>query len=829
MRITNLMVEGVINPVGVDKSNPVFSWNITGYINNIFQQNYRIVVSTSKDLDNEIVWDSGNKVSSKTYDCIYKGKKLLPATKYYYRVYATVNGKKLKSEIAYFATGMLTRNMPAQWLSINPKELNVPGNCAYVRKIFSISDISYALLFIYSYGWYEARINGKKTDDRFLAPAKSNYDRQLFYDAYDITDFVKSGKNVLSLILADGYNVNANKYMGTWPGGKRFIAVLNIRNADGSVTVIPSDNSWKFTTDTPILINDIYNGEFYDARREIAGWDNVDFDDSEWKKLFIYKEKKSLKFYCNIGPFIKIIDRINPKKIWHLKDGRYLLDFGQNLSGFVEFSLCSNRGDRIRIKTAEEICKFNGEFILDSNTNRAAVSTDIYIFKGDSFETYHPTFTYHGFRYAEIAGVSEKPKKENFAACVLHTEFSSIAKFKTDNALINKIYDNSKWSVLSNSVSFPSDCAARDERTPCSMDLYSYLNTAIYMLSPSPYYKRFEELLLSVIKNEKIDMTWYGCLIALPWFLYNYHGQLEYIKKKYNALKCVQDIYLAQYPDLIPKATFGDWCAPNCPGNYLTSFALCEETEQYMMYVTCKMMSEMASALNKRKDADRYSALCEKVSEIYVERFFDAEKKIFSNGKQSSNIFALTNNFLDEQDKKATARRLIDSISDNGKHLDVGIFGIRNFVEFFSDEGSIDLALDCFMNPEYPSFAHQISLGATTLWEQWCGYGDMASHNHAMFAGAVSGFYTRLAGICLKDVGFKKIKIKPVLSKHINNLNFEFETINGFVRIRYSKSNGKFKLSIVIPPNCEAEVVMPNNQTYSVGNGRFSFFSDYVL
>ncbi len=827
MKLINLKVEGISNPVGMDEKMPTFSWQILSDKGDTFQENFRIVVALSRDVESDIVWDSGTVSSQQSFDHLYNGKALLPCTKYYYRVFVTVNGKLLKSQISFFVTGMLSGKMEGEWLSPDCNGTNIPESCIYARKTFNTSEVDYATLYVYSYGWYEVYMNGEKPDDRILSPAKSTYESELLYDAYDVTKLLQSGKNALCLVLGDGYNVNANRYMGTFKGGKRFIANLNIHHTNGSITVISSDDSWKFTDNTPIIMNNIYNGEFYDATREIDGWKNSDFDDRGWKNLYPIKEKETLKLSCNIGPFIKIVERIKPKKIYTLKDGRYILDFGQNLAGFVEFSLKRERNDRIRIKTAEEIIEFNGEYILNVVTNRAAVSTDTYIFKGGEVETYHPSFTYHGFRYAEVSGIDRKPAKNEFCACVTHTEFSYIADFKTDNELINRIYSNAAWSVRSNSLSFPSDCAARDERTPCAMDLYTYINTAVYLLPPSVYYERFENLQLSVIKYVgKCSMTWSGCIIALPWYLHKYYGRLSVVKKHYSKLKRFEDYYLAQYPDLSPEGGFGDWCAPNCPGNYLTSFSDCEETEQYAMIISCRMMSDMANAIGKKSDAERYSSLAKQATKVYLERFYDNKKQIFSLGKQAPNVYALSESYLYEAKKESVGKNLLKTVNYYVNLLDVGIFGIRNFVEAFADLNAVDTALDCFMNPEYPSFANQIAQGATTLWEQWCGYGDMSSHNHAMFAGAVSGFFTRLAGVTPLSNAFGTIQIKPVLSKHISKLKMSFETVNGRVSVQYIKKENEFVLAVAGPPNLRAEIVMPNGQKHIVGNGSFNFVSD---
>lgn len=824
MRITNIKVENCINPVGIDEKKPFFSWEFCGKENAVFQENYRIKVYENGNTSHKTVWDSGTVFSDKSIDIIYQGEELKPDTKYLISVDACANGKNLKTATSMFSTGVLGGKINGNWVSVTEKDSISPETCVFARKDFRAEDISYATFFIYSFGWYEAYLNGEKLDNRLFTPGLSDFDNLLFYDAYDVTSLIKDGKNAIGLIIGDGFNNNANMYMNRWRGAKRFIASLNLHKKDGSVIHISTDDSWRFTADTPLITNNIYNGELYDATREIPGWNTSEFNDSGWKNVFNAAEKSNADFYCNIGPFVTVQQYIRPKKIYTLKNGRYILDFGQNMSGYVQFSLSKARGERVRIKTAEEISiNTEGEISLNTATNREATSTDTYIFNGNGTETHHPLFTYHGFRYIEVTGLDRRPCGDEIVACVVHTDFPSIAYLKTDNDLINRIFSNALWSVKSNSQSYPTDCPVRDERTPCSMDLYVYLNSAMYLFAPSAYYPRFLKNLASKKYKGKVKMTWDGCIIALPWYFYRYYGNTTFIKRYYPIIRKIQEKYLTQYPDLIPEPSFGDWCAPNEQGDYLTSFSSCDETEQHAMYFTCKMMSDMADVIGKKNDAVRYNAIAEKAAQIYVKRFYDKNKHTFSNGKQAPNIYALEDRFLPDEENKLVRDNLVNAIKKNGNHLDVGIYGLRSFIECLSDAGSLDTALECFMNPEYPSFANQISKGATTLWEQWCGHGDMASHNHAMFAGFAGGFFTRLAGIDLSDNGFKSILIKPCVTRYINNLSTRFSTVNGSVEVNYDIKNNIFKLRVKIPMNCTAEIVLPDGTHYKVKNGNFEY------
>lgn len=825
MKLYDLRVEGCRDPIGVDEEKPVFSWRIEADETDVFQDAYRITV---REENEKTVWDSGKIKKSDMVDIPYDGEPLKPDTRYTFNIEVWVDAAHSVSQTGHFTTGLLGQPFGGKWITPEKDEIGVPETCPFMRKSFAASDIRYATFFIYSYGWYEVYFNGIKPDERLLSPAKSNYKNILFYDAYDVTGLLKDGNNAISLILGDGYNSNANPYMGRWSGAKRLIACLRLHYADGRVEEIGTDESWKFLSQTPFLFNNIYNGEFYDATREIPGWQAPDFDDSHWCDSFLFEENTNAVFSCNIGPFIKVIEEREPEKIHALKDGRYLLDFGQNFAGVLRFALKGERGSRIRIKTAEEVARDSEEgFSLDTKTNRQAMATDTYIFKGEGVEVHQPLFTYHGFRYAEISGLTHPPEKGEIVARVIHTEFPFMSEFKTDNAMINRIYQNAAWSMRSNSFSFPTDCPSRDERTPCTMDLYAYLESAMYFSGYHAYYARYGKNEIAGAKaRKKITMTWDGCIIALPWYLYQFHGNRSLMERYYEELKDFEDRYLAQCPDLIPPTSFGDWCFPNEEGDYLTSFSCRDETEQHAMIFTCRMMRDMSRLVGREAEAERYEQIAQEAAKVYTNRFYDPVAKRFSDGKQAPNLFALVDDILPEEDRKAVAGNLVKSIAENGNHLDVGIYGIRHFLQCLARVGAVDTALDCFMNPEFPSFAYQIERGATTMWEQWCGQGDMASHNHAMFAGSVSGFYSCLAGIVPTKPSFREVRIKPYLTKYIRSLDTSVETAFGTISVSYKIDDEHFFLSVRIPAGCKAQVVMPDGTEHSVGNGNFRFEKD---
>ncbi len=833
MKITNLRIERVVKPVGVDFKQPVFSWEIEDSGKDIFQNSYRILVSTDSEFQ-QTVWNSGVIESNETFSIKYEGSELQKDTKYFVQVIADINGKTIKSEVTYFITGLFGEEIEGEWVTPQKDEYHPSETAPYIRKTFEVKDFEYATLHIYSYGWYKLYFNGEEFGDRMFAPGQSPYETTLYYDAYDITDAIKKGKNVLGMIMGDGYNMNANPFLSQWEGSKRFVACINLHKKNGSVEKILSDKSWKFELNTPIVTHHIYNGEVYDATKEIKGWNALRFDDSAWKNVYLSKAKnEKLDMICELGPYVQIVEYRKAKKIITCNNGRYILDFGQNTAGFVKFSLKGEKGARVSFKYAEELQYSERDgYRLDVTTNRAAYATDTYIFKGEGVETHEPSFTYHGYRYVEVIGLSEKPSKDDIVACVVNTAFPSCSEFTTDNQTLNQIFSNAKWSIRVNSYTYPTDCPVRDERTPCPMDLFGYLNTAVYMNDGNAYYYRYFHYMRKQLHkflegkySHCFNLNWDGCVYTVPWYLNKIYGDKVVVERHYEILKRGLEYYLSYNKDFTPKGQFGDWCAPNVPGNYATSFRSPDETELHLMVLTFKMAAEYAEILGFEADAKKYSDISKKAANAYNKRFFNSFKGTYSSGAQAPTIYAMMDRIIPENKKKKVEKSFVNSIIKGGNHLDVGIMGNRDFLAALCDAGALDTAIDCFINPEFPSYKYEIDKGATTLWEQWYGRGDMASHSHAMFAGGVSGFFTKLAGVTPLEDGFRTIQIKPHLTKHINTLKTTITTVCGKVNVSYEKKDGEFKLNAKIPANCKAVVIMPDGKEYSVGNGKFEFCS----
>lgn len=822
MQIYDITVDYTAAAVGIDSEQPVFSWKLKADENGVFQSGYRIAVYDGDKCSGKMCWDSGAVKSRNSFCVKYEGSALKPDKKYYFEITVTAGEETVSSGLCSFSTALLNGKMPAEWISIAEETDAAP----LVRKKFNVSDVKRATLYLFSYGWYELYVNGKRFGREMFLSNYSGYGKVLFYDDFDITESITDGDNCIGLIIGDGYNKKLNRFMEHWEGKKRFTGFISVEKNDGETVRFCTDESWKYTLYSPIISNSIYNGEVYDARRETDGWSKADFNDGEWQNCQYTSDEE--KVFRHIpGVKTEIFEEFKPLMTYKTSDGRYIFDFGQNMAGFVKISARGKAGEAVTVEHAEEL-KFDGnEPALDNFTNRNAKATDKYIFRGSDIETYTPHFTYHGFRYAMISGLETETSIDSVTACAVHTEFADAAEFVTDNDMINRLYGNALWSVKSNNIVYSSDCAARDERTPCAMDLFAYHDAAVHFADLHNYFVRWLYAAYNERQSEIKYPSWDGQIIAMTKLLYMHYGDKKIIEemRKHNTERMEQ--YIAQWPDAKPKSDkevlFGDWCIPNVPGEYETSADSRYEVEVAALGLCAECMADTESALGNEKEAAYYRNYGAVARKAYNELFFDSASCIYSSGKQTPNILALSDNIVDGSYKSRVADNLIRNIEENGSKLDVGIFGTRHFIECLSDAGNIDLAFKCFFGNEFPSFKYQFDKGATTLWEQWYESGNMASHNHAMFAGAVTGYFTRLAGITPLKPGFAEIRVKPVFSKRLNMLKSEIPTPVGRVKVAWRRAAGKIKLDIYIPANASAVVVLPGRPEENITNGKFTF------
>ena len=459
INLQELECEMLENPLGIDVVQPRLSWKIETNKSQVMQEAYHIMVASSREKlqnDEADLWDSEKVNSDQSINITYNGKELDSKDKAFWKVKIWTNkGESDWSETNFWSMGILTY---AEWKSTRWIGYNqlFPGesvsqfsrlSARYVRKNLELEKpIKEAKIYLMGMGLYELYINGNQIGDQVLAPVPTDYTKNVKYNVFDVTEELSEGKNVIGTILGNGRYFAMRQEYKPYKiknfGFPKMAMQLVVEYEDGSSETIKTDESWKFTANGPIRANNEYDGETYDARMEIPGWNTVEFDDSDWMNLMWVQEPGGF-YEGQMTPNMKVKDTVMPTSV-NKKDDGYILDMGQNMVGWLQIKVNGKRGDTIKMKFAESL-KEDGT-LYTANLRDARV-TDHYILKGDGTETWEPKFVYHGFRFVKITGLNSKPEIKDFIGKVVYDDMKTVGEFESSDPIMNQVYENAFWGI----------------------------------------------------------------------------------------------------------------------------------------------------------------------------------------------------------------------------------------------------------------------------------------------------------------------------------------------------------------------------------------------
>ncbi len=833
LTVDSLRVENRVEPLGVDVLDPRFSWIPRSAERGQRQTGYQVLVASSAERlaqDEGDVWDSGKVPSDQTFGVAYAGRALEAHRWYFWKVRTWDRDGRAStwSSPASWQVGMIPVERTgrsgdrqredeggspwhAAWIGAEEKETS-----PLLRKEFLLEKpIASAVAYAYALGWYELWINGRKAGPNVLAPVVSNLQKTLFYDTYDVTTLLRSGANALGLWMGGGYNANFSKYGYRWLEPMAARVQVEVRYTDGTSARLTTDDTWK-TAPSAITQNHIYDGETYDARREQRGWSEPGFSDAGWTPVTV-RPVNAGPLRARTMPAIQVMATLQPVALNEPQPGVFVYDLGQNIAGWARLKVAGPAGARITLRHAEEL---NPDGMLDPRTNRAAKATDAYILRGDaSGETYEPRFTYHGFRYVEVTGFPGRPTLESLEGRAVHAGFRTTGHFTSSDPLLNRLHENFRWTIRNNLMGTPTDTAVRDERTPCSMDAVVVEEAAMYNFD---VHTTFTKWLRDITGDRGMPPNWAGDQVLLPLFLYQHYGDRRVLEEQFEPMQAATDAFAAEAEAKKYWADgFGDWAAPNPAGDYPTSFSEGEITNTVFFHACATATAEAARALGAAEAERKYAALAARIAARFHEKHFRASSHTYGSGRQSTSVLPLAHGLVPPPLRAPVAAALRQRIvTTDGGRLDTGIFGTRYLFDTLIDAGMADTAYEVLKQPAYPGFAHQVSLGATTAWEQWSWAGGMQTHDHLMFAGPDVTFYTRLAGIRAAAPGFRQIVIRPTHPRGLRSAGATVETVSGTVVSEWEFAGG-YEHRVTVPVNTTATVYVPAAKAEAVreGNG----------
>lgn len=835
LTVKNLLTENLSNPIGLEEKQPRFSWQLNANRRNVLQTGYEIKVTEGKKL----VWNSGKVAGNQSVHVPYAGQALQSGKKYSWQVRVWDNDAKVSawSEAASFQMTLLEPgDWKAKWITVGYTEDSINRPAQYFRKKFNASKkIMSATAYITAHGIYEAYINGKRVGDYYLTPGWTSYTSRLQYQVYDVTGLLNSGTNAVGAMLGNGW------YRGylAWSENKNIFGKklalffqLNITYSDGTSETIVSDETWKSSTGG-VTYAEIYHGETIDARREKAGWHSSGFNDSDWSGVLVQAADKA-KMVSTYNEPVKKHETFKPIKVIQTPKGEQVLDFGQNLVGWVVVKANGAAGSTIKIHHAEVLDKA-GNFYLDNI--RAAKVTATYILKGGGEEVFEPHFTFYGFRYIRVEGYPGELKPENFEAVALYSDMKPTGQFSSSHPLINQLQHNIQWGQRGNFLDVPTDCPQRDERLGWTGDAQAFSRTAAFNFGVNNFFAKWlKDVAADQLPNGSVPFVvpnvlgagasgsagWSDVATIIPWNMYLAYGDKKLLEDQYASMKAwVGFIEKSSTTYLWNKGFhFGDWLFyrpfdDNDGRSAVTDKFL---IAQCFFAHSTDLLAKAAVVLGKTEDAAKYHGLLKNIKEAFLREYVTPNGRLVS-GTQTAYTLALNFDMLPENMRANAAKQLSDNVKSYGTHLTTGFLGTPYLCHVLSRFGYNDVAYSLLLQETYPSWLYPVKMGATTIWERWDGIKpdstfqtpSMNSFNHYAYGAIGDWMYRVAAGIDTYEdgVGYKHIRIKPVLGGSFKHMEASLQTYYGKISSAWKKEDKKTAFVIEIPANTTATIYLP--------------------
>lgn len=849
--LQNTTCEMLVNPMGIDVLKPRFAWHIISAERNVMQTAYHILVASSAEKLNANegdLWDSGKVTEETSIHVRYNGKALQSRMRAYWKVKTwTTAGESEWSAVNTFSMGLLYyKDWPKGWIGFDRAfawdniKTDSRLSARYYRKEFnSTKQIKNATASIIGLGLYELFINGKKVGNDVLAPTATDYTKNVKYNTYDVTEHIKTGKNAIGTILGNGrffaMRQNEKPYKIKTFGFPKMLMNLHIVYTDGTTANIDTDDTWKGTADGPIRANNEYDGEEYDATKEFAGWNNVGFDDSKWQKAEFVQEPSGV-IEAQMNENMRVMNTLKPVSIKKLSGGRYILDMGQNMVGWLQIKVKGLKGKQIKLRFAESL-QDNGELFTANLRN--AKCTDLYTLKGTGVETWEPTFVYRGFRYVELSGYTYQPTLNDFVGKMIYDNIKTVGTFETSDALTNQIFKNAWWGIAGNYKGIPIDCPQRNERQPWLGDRGAVAYGESFVFDNGRFYAKW---LQDIRNSQKEDgaipdvapafwryysdnMTWPGAMLLVAEMLYKQTGDVTAIKDNYPAMKkwltYMQARYMKDY--ILTKDSYGDWCMPPVTIEFGRGKSADKKYPSELLstayyYHFTQLMIQFAKASGNDADIKMYETLGNNIKDAFNAKYYK-DKGYYATNLLTDNIIPLYFGMVPKNNVEKVFKNITYTVEVTNKgHLSNGLVGIQWLMRCLNDYGRPDLAYTVATKKTYPSWGYMVDNGATTIWELWNGNTadpKMNSQNHVMMLGdLLIWYYENLAGIKSADAAFKKITMKPEMISGLNTVNASYNSVYGLIKSNYNNTADQFTWKISVPANTTAMVYLP----YAKGN-----------
>jgi alpha-L-rhamnosidase len=849
------------DPLGIDVPQPALGWTLESPRRGDRQTAYQILAASDPKLlaaGQPDLWDSGKLATGNSLGIPYLGKPLASGM----RVWWQVRVWDRDGEPGPYGTPQwweMALLAPADWhgkwisdgraLPQKDEDFYAPEPAPLLRKGFKLtSPVKRARIHVSGLGYQELRINGSRVGDQLLDPGWTPCDKRVAYATHDVTGMLREGDNALGVMLGNGWfnplplrlwgHLNLREHLAI--GRPRVIVQLNIDYADGTATQVVTDETWR-TADGPILSNNIYLGEVYDARKEVAGWDAPGFDDHAWRVPAIESAAGGV-MRAQSAPPIRVTEELPALKVSEPSPGVFVYDFGQNFTGLARLRLSAAAGTKVVMRYGEllqadgslnpmtSVCgqiKSKGDETTGGpGAPKIAWQSDTYIAKGGGEETYTPRFTFHGFRYVELSGLPAAPPSAALTGLRLHSDVADAGSFSCSNERFNRIQQMCRRTFVSNLIGVQSDCPHR-ERFGYGGDIVATSEALLMNYDMAAFYQktvrdwadsaRPDGMLTDTAPFVGIDYCGVGWAMVHPLLvaqLYRYHGDRRLMEEQYETARRWLLLVAGRNPGCIVKDGLGDHesLVPKVQPPLVTA----------LFFQSATLLADMARSLGRTQDAARFSELAGRIRMAYQREFLDAKTGVAGPGTQTSQAFALYSGLVPEALQPLAMERLLDDIRGKHKgHLSTGIFGTKFMLEALSNNGNAGVAFDMVNQADFPGWGWMLENGATTLWEHWAGSDNTYSNNHPMFGSVSQWFFNCPGGIrpAAEAVGFDKILIAPQTVGDLRWVKATYQSARGAVTCEWKLAAGTLEMHVAVPVGATATVWVPAKDAAGVTEG----------
>lgn len=859
MQAIHLQTEYLSAPLGLGIEQPRFYWNCK---DGKRQTAYRIIAKN----ENEVIWDTGKVISASMTHICYQGRPLKSRERIVWSVRLwDEQDMPGEEQASWFEMGLLCRSdWKAKWIAGNytpKKHARWPADC--FRKRFSAGkEVKCARLYITAWGIYEARLNGQRVGDFVLAPGCTDYRKRLQYQVYDVTEFL-SESNELEVWLADGWyrgSIGCFGLTNVFGRMTGLLCQLEIRYADGTEERIISDDTWEWSNDGPVRFADLKDGERFDAGMR-PGYGNT---------ARLLKETMLPTASDNVCPKEQ---ETFQARLLTTPSGKKVLDFGQNIAGVIAFTVRGKRGQTLKL-TCGEMLDENGEFTQKNMQEYKPVKefgrmTEMLLITGNGKkikgemqptprqeilfscsggeDDYKSRFTVFGFRYALIETEMDF-RAEDFRAVAVYSDLEQTGEFSCSHEGINRLVENTRWSMKGNYLDVPTDCPTR-ERLGWTGDAQVFFDTGAYLMNVAPFFRKWmRDVRDNQFKNGKISAVvpyngasmlydntggsvgWGDCAVLLPYRYWKRYGDIGMLRDFYEVMRGYAMFMIKNTGHKDRKAAkanpfnqytyekgmhLGEWLEPEEFKDNISAGSKMLHTEECTAYLhyTMRHMAEAAHALEKTEDEELFSEYAQGAKNAYQWLFL--KDGIPQTDRQAKLVRPLAFGLADDGEKEALELQMVKAVQNRRYRIGTGFLSTPFVLGTLSGIGRSDLAYQMLENEEAPGWLYEVKTGATTIWEDWEG---TVSRNHYSPGAVCQWLFDTVAGIRIG--GENHFVIAPVPGGTLSYAEASYRSLYGKVSSRWERMDGHIQFVVEIPANTTAEIILPDGRKYMAECGR---------